>query len=140
MTPAGKTFTVWRCALLDGHEGEHNVGEMTLALRRQIRDAYARGGEKAKVVEKVSGHEVPVESLVKRTKAGVISTQSTLGKVAALALDRGCELRGWASSKASGVVGAHHGLRFSVTGSTVIMNGKPVKKERLLERIERIGG
>jgi hypothetical protein len=85
-----------------------------------------------------TGHEVPVESLVKRTKTGAINTQSTLGKVVAAALDAGCEVRAWESEAANGIAGAHHGLRFTVVGANVMMNGRIVPKDELLERLNQI--
>jgi hypothetical protein len=92
-----------------------------------------------KVVEPVApGVEVPVESLVKRTKSGAINTQSTLGKVIAAALDAGCELKAGRSEKLEWVQGAHHGLRFTVTGATVVMNGRIVPVKELLIKLAEI--
>lgn len=85
------------------------------------------------------GREVPVDSLIKRTKSGEINTQSTLGKTVALALEHGCEVRAWASEVANGIAGAHHGLRFTVVGASVMLNGKPAKKEELYMAIESAG-
>lgn len=93
---------------------------------------------KTKQLVTYEGHEVEVETLVKRTAKGAINTQSTLGKVVALALDKGCSVRAWASEVASGIQGAHHGLRFSVTGTTVFLNGKIAPVKDLLVRLEEI--
>lgn len=84
------------------------------------------------------GVEVPLESVLKYTKAGNISTQSTMGKVVDLALSAGCEVKAGRSEAITWIQGAHHGLRFSVTGSTVTMNGRIVPKEELLIRLEEM--
>jgi hypothetical protein len=89
-----------------------------------------------KAVEPVApGVEVPVESLIKRTKKGAINTQSTLGKVVAAALDAGCELKAGRSERLEWVQGAHHGLRFTVTGATVVMNGHQLFKREIDGRV-----
>lgn len=91
--------------------------------------------------------EYPVEAIVKRNKNGKINTQSTVGKVVSLALTRGVEMKVGGIWLAKGdepyernlwLQGAHHGLRFSVTGTTVLMNGALVAKEELLRRLEEI--
>lgn len=140
MTPAKLHFPVWECVLEYGHDGDHWAGEQTPERRDQIRSAYFIGRDKSsKSVEVIQGTEVDVETLIKRSKTGAINTQSTLGKVVKLALDAGCEIRAWKSEKASGIVGAHHGLRFSVAGASVLMNNRQVRKEELLIRLEEMG-
>lgn len=84
------------------------------------------------------GVEVPLESVLKYTKSGFINTQSTMGKVADLALSAGCELKAGRSEAITWIQGAHHGLRFSVAGTTVVMNGRVVPKEELLIRLEEL--
>lgn len=84
------------------------------------------------------GVEVPLESVLKYTKSGNINTQSTLGKVADLALSAGCEVKAGRSEALTWIQGAHHGLRFSVAGTTVMMNGRVVPKEELLIRLEEM--
>lgn len=92
--------------------------------------------------------EYSLEVIVKRNKNGKINTQSTVGKVVDLALARGAELKVGGIWSAKGnepyernlwLQGAHHGLRFSVSGTTVIVNGALVPKEELLRRLEEIG-
>jgi hypothetical protein len=84
------------------------------------------------------GVEVPLESVLKYTKTGLINTQSTIGKVADLALSAGCEVKAGRSEAITWSQGAHHGLRFSFAGTSVIMNGRVVPKEELLIRLEEI--
>lgn len=84
------------------------------------------------------GVEVPLETVLKYTKSGAINTQSTLGKVADLALSAGCEVKAGRSEALTWIQGAHHGLRFSVAGTTVTMNGRVVPKEELLVRLEEM--
>lgn len=85
-----------------------------------------------------NGHEVDVETLVKRTKKGAINTQSTIGKVVSLATEKGCTVKAWRSEVADGIAGAHHGLRFSVVGATVEVNGRLVPAKDLLVRLEEL--
>lgn len=89
--------------------------------------------------------EYPLDTIIKRTKAGKINTQSTVGKVVSLATEKGCELKVGGIWSAKGnepyernlwLHGAHHGLRFSVTGATVILNGRIVPKEDLFIALE----
>lgn len=92
--------------------------------------------------------EYPVEAIIKRNKNGKINTQSTVGKVVSVANEKGCELKVGGIWSARGaeepyernlwLQGAHHGLRFSVTGTTVIVNGSLVAKEELLRRLADI--
>lgn len=84
------------------------------------------------------GVEVPLSDVLKYTAKGAINTQSTVGKVAAMALDAGCELKAGKSEALTWIQGAHHGLRFSVAGTTVMMNGRVVPKEELLVRLEEM--
>lgn len=84
------------------------------------------------------GVEVPLETVLKYTKGGTINTQSTLGKIADLALSAGCEVKAGKSEALTWIQGAHHGLHFSVAGTTVMMNGRVVPKEELLVRLEEI--
>ena len=81
------------------------------------------------------GVEVPLTEVLKYTKSGLINTQSTLGKVVDAALNAGCEVKAGKSEALTWIQGAHHGLRFSVAGSTVVMNGRVVPKEELLVRL-----
>lgn len=141
MIPAKQHFPAWQCHLDEGHAGKCWAGEQTPVNRDRIRDAYFIGQDKkaARQIEVSEGVEVDVEALIKRSKTGAINTQSTLGKVVKLALDAGCEVRAWRSDKVSGIVGAHHGLRFSVAGASVLMNNRQVRKEELLIRLEEMG-
>lgn len=93
---------------------------------------------KRQPVSVAPGIEVPLDMVVKRTKTGAINTQSTLGKVVALALDAGCELKAGRSEAVAWIQGAHHGLRFSVCGTTVVVNGRVVPKEELFVRLEEL--
>jgi len=133
-------FPVWKCALDEGHGGEHSPGSMNYGKRQEIKTAYAmKGKESATKKPRVApGIEVPLDMVVKRTKTGAINTQSTLGKVVALALDAGCEVKAGRSEAVAWIQGAHHGLRFSVCGTTVVVNGRSVPKEELFVRLEEI--
>lgn len=110
-----------------------------LALMRRSRPAPVEVKPKRQPKPAVaSGVEVPLETVLKYTKGGTINTQSTMGKVADLALSAGCEVKAGKSEALTWIQGAHHGLRFSVAGTTVMMNGRVVPKEELLIRLEEI--
>lgn len=95
----------------------------------------------------LTAQEDSVETIIKRTKTGAINTQSTVGKVVSLASEKGCELKVGNVWTAKGddpyernlwLQGAHHGLRFTVSGATVVMNGRLVPAKDLLVRLEEI--
>jgi len=86
------------------------------------------------------GVEVPLETVLKYAKSGAINTQSTMGKVADLALSAGCEVKAGKSEALTWIQGAHHGLRFSVAGTTVVMNGRVVPVQTLLDRLKDLKG
>jgi len=135
-----KRPVVWRCSLEVGHSGDHMADTGSLRGRDAIRSAYAAAKESSKTPKSAvaPGIEVPLESVLKYTKSGAINTQSTLGKVADLALSAGCEVKAGKSEALTWIQGAHHGLRFSVAGTTVVMNGRVVPKEELLIRLEEM--
>jgi len=103
--------------------------------RRQLEAHKAAGvavkAEPAPVVAK--GREVPLDTVVKRTKTGQWNTQSTFGKVVALLDALGWELKAGQSETLTWLAAAHHGYRILVVGSRITLNGEVVTFDKLKE-------
>lgn len=131
-------FPIWDCVLESGHNEEHSPGPITADLREHIKHAYFHDGKdhKAKELETVApGHEVPLEEVLKYSKGGDINRQSIMGKVASRLIDEGWDCRGGRSEKLTWLACATHGQRVTVTGSTIVHNGKEVKEDELWSRL-----
>lgn len=105
------------------------------------------GSVKGEITILVPGKEVPLDSVLKKTKAGSYSTQSTMGKIAVLAMSLGWDVRAGKSVYVKDgvakdhiwIAGATNGHRFATSGTSTIFDGVLLDTNGTVSRLEEIG-